>query len=1358
MGLSKKKTYKYIKELLSSQIKVVKDLNSFQSILSQENLELDNIEYNHESELIRVYNSVKYEDVYRTKIDDNASEIKKLEKLNSEEDSEVFEEIKELNRRNNYLQRKCDLMKTIYETTYSLARDGLQDTAEEVVYISHVIKSNELKIYRELVSRPVQFEIDKSDYSVEVSLMDIFRLEVDMLPIEKFNMYTEVKETGAYINGDNIDEKLEVILELIQSSFRDIEYYPELKQIVKRKKNLQSTIEDYENIINQIDEDEVMDEDDAIAIDNESSIIDESELYLPLPANDQQKDIAAKLAYGSVAVQGPPGTGKTHTIINIISHMLALGKTILVVSEKADALNVIQQKMPKELQPLVMPMLGGAVETRKLTESAIKNIIAKNDTLNVSVERENTRILKAKKIRLQEMLSKEINSQIESYVRENADLVLYNESKKLSEWISSIDMNVVHLDDCKVSSLSIDHFKLEKLMSYDKSLLKQTVSSYIESSLLLEQSQFGKILSFKDTFNKFSIFELENASINNVALDKDENYDHIYLHWYMNNEEYQIDKQCVDRIDELSRFKTKYLRILSDNEVRVSENISTQDIRQLMQDAGKYHKILCKLKNKNSTEVKINGKLIWDVEDYNEILTKYCEDKDNKDELDKLMSRFSSEHYFNIELNPAKLKHIIKFYENLLYIDYYLKSFNYEFIQSKYNQSDFNITNSAILLYEASQIVKDFSKLNEAVNSQLDEYDELKVMFTKIAKFDIDSSKEYDEFTTLVKERERKFGDSVEILKIKSELDSASPSLYSKLVNGECGSSIIENWKDNYVFSQVNKISRSDHKERIEKLRNEIHQTNVDIVEKLAWLELVQNIGREEKQAMQTWITLINKIGKGTGKRAPMLREQAKGEMDKISHTIPVWVTTRSQVSDLFKYTNDTKFDLVIYDESSQSTISALNVLERGHRKLIVGDDKQISPVSMISHDKVHKIRASYFERNEEIILAHDTTLYDFAVAKYNTVNLKEHFRCLPEIIQFSNNLQYNGSMLPLRTINSKDKLDPVVESVFVDTGYLNYNDENIPEAKAIIKRIKEMISDKRYDGKSIGVISLLGNKQDRLISSLIYSEIGMEKIEKYKIKISNSSAFQGDERDVILLSMVMARKEDADSLRTTALTKQSYYQQYNVAASRAKDKMILFHSVRNSDIANKECVRFKILEFFENFNQKQAKYEIAKTKFDSIFEEEIFIALTNNGYNVIPQYESNGFKIDLVVEAIDGKLAVECDGERYHGREQFEADFRRQAILERAGWEFYRIRGRDYFSNKEKSIKNLLAYLINNGMHPYNPPQENKDNTIHQYDNHQENEDIDLSKEPLDVSFDEDSILKFEEILQQMDELEENT
>ena len=175
----------------------------------------------------------------------------------------------------------------------------------------------------------------------------------------------------------------------------------------------------------------------------------------------------------------------------------------------------------------------------------------------------------------------------------------------------------------------------------------------------------------------------------------------------------------------------------------------------------------------------------------------------------------------------------------------------------------------------------------------------------------------------------------------------------------------------------------------------------------------------------------------------------------------------------------------------------------------------------------------------------------------------------------------------------------------------------------------------------------------------------------RHRIVCGDSATFQGDERDIVFLSMVADRK------RKQAQTAMQYEQRFNVALSRARDRMILVRSVSESDL-NPKDLKAKIIRHFDEpmparGNQSAELIDLCQ----SGFERDLFEVLVERGYRVVPQVGSEGFSIDMVVEGDSGRrLAIECDGDRYHGPENWADDMRRQRILERVGWTFWRCFG----------------------------------------------------------------------------------
>jgi len=103
--------------------------------------------------------------------------------------------------------------------------------------------------------------------------------------------------------------------------------------------------------------------------------IKDDDILLAMATNDEQLQIIRKLeSSGSVIVQGPPGTGKTHTIGNLIGHLLAKGKSILVTAQTSKALRVVRDKIPRMLQPLAVSVLGSDQTARQQLKTSVSTI------------------------------------------------------------------------------------------------------------------------------------------------------------------------------------------------------------------------------------------------------------------------------------------------------------------------------------------------------------------------------------------------------------------------------------------------------------------------------------------------------------------------------------------------------------------------------------------------------------------------------------------------------------------------------------------------------------------------------------------------------------------------------------------------------------------------------------------------------------------------------------------------------------------------------------------------------------------------------------------------------------------------
>jgi very-short-patch-repair endonuclease len=327
------------------------------------------------------------------------------------------------------------------------------------------------------------------------------------------------------------------------------------------------------------------------------------------------------------------------------------------------------------------------------------------------------------------------------------------------------------------------------------------------------------------------------------------------------------------------------------------------------------------------------------------------------------------------------------------------------------------------------------------------------------------------------------------------------------------------------------------------------------------------------------------------------------------------------------------------------------------------------------------------------------SSIYDIAHQSFgDTIRLVEHFRCVPEIIAFSNQLSYGGTIKPLRESNST-AIKPACVSYRVDG--MRDGNTNQPEAEKIVALIKAMTKHPAYVGKTIGVISMVKEDQAVLIQSLLHKEIESVELEKRRIQAGISSEFQGDERDIVFLSMVDSQSEEGP-LRITGegafeLTKK----RYNVAVSRAKDQLWVVHSFDPNLHLKSGDLRLRLLQHVRDPLAAIRAFDTEGQRDESPFEKAVLKRLLDAGYRVKTQWQVGYFRIDMVVEGDGKRLALECDGDRWHPIEKLAEDVERQAILERLGWQFVRIRGSAFYRNPDRAMETVFSKLSQLGIPP---------------------------------------------------------
>jgi very-short-patch-repair endonuclease len=173
-------------------------------------------------------------------------------------------------------------------------------------------------------------------------------------------------------------------------------------------------------------------------------------------------------------------------------------------------------------------------------------------------------------------------------------------------------------------------------------------------------------------------------------------------------------------------------------------------------------------------------------------------------------------------------------------------------------------------------------------------------------------------------------------------------------------------------------------------------------------------------------------------------------------------------------------------------------------------------------------------------------------------------------------------------------------------------------------------------------------------------------------------------------MSLVDTAERGSLSLRDQELFKQ----RFNVAASRARDQMWIVHSLSPNNDLKADDLRRQLIEHAEDPARLMRALEEKEKRTQSNFEREVMKRLAAAGYQVTPHWRIGTFRIDLVVEGDGKRLAIECDGDRYHPLEKLPEDMERQSVLERMGWIFTRIRSSEFLRNPARAMKPVFEKL----------------------------------------------------------------
>ena len=381
---------------------------------------------------------------------------------------------------------------------------------------------------------------------------------------------------------------------------------------------------------------------------------------------------------------------------------------------------------------------------------------------------------------------------------------------------------------------------------------------------------------------------------------------------------------------------------------------------------------------------------------------------------------------------------------------------------------------------------------------------------------------------------------------------------------------------------------------------------------------------------------------------------------------------------------------------------------------MVCGDNKQLPPTNFFKvllddNDEVED-NSNIEEASEEF-----ESILDECIGRgFPEKKLRWHYRSRHEnLISFSNSYFYNNDLVIFPTpFRNNENLG--VKLVYVKDGIYDRGGKrnNRREAEVISQIVYEHFN--KFPRLSLGVVTFSKNQADTIEDYIELMRKSHPEIEKYFKEdrlegffVKNLENVQGDERDVIIISVGYARDKSGNlTMNFGPLNLPGGERRLNVLVTRARREVILVSSIKYSDMRIRENtpkgvkLLYQYLKFAEEGPKVlDASLSESKGDFESPFEEDVAAVIRSWGYEVVPQVGVGGYRIDIGVidPANPGKfiLGVECDGVTYHSLPTArDRDRLRQEVLENLGWKIHRIWSADWFFRREKEKMRLKRVL----------------------------------------------------------------
>lgn len=434
------------------------------------------------------------------------------------------------------------------------------------------------------------------------------------------------------------------------------------------------------------------------------------------------------------------------------------------------------------------------------------------------------------------------------------------------------------------------------------------------------------------------------------------------------------------------------------------------------------------------------------------------------------------------------------------------------------------------------------------------------------------------------------------------------------------------------------------------------------------WL-LIQptKISIEDRKTLHNYEALLRMvIDVGNEESLPKeIHSQYRSLFPQVAHLLSCWAVTSLSTRGRVPF-EPGLFDLVIFDEASQCDIaSALPLLYRAKRAVIIGDDKQLQHISGIPRGQDQQLLVKYNLVKDFSGWSYSfKSLFSLANAfanPENIIDLREHHRSHADIIEFSNNHFYEGKLrVATRYNNLKTPRNQDVGVRWINAAGKTVRPNsgsafNEKEAEVLINAIKDLVIKNGYKG-TIGVVTPFRAQANLIREMATNDELLSASLASCDFLVDVVHKFQGDERDVIYFSPVVSKGITPGALSFL----KNNGNLFNVAITRARAQLIVVGDMiacAESDVSYLSKFTNYIFELEKTKPRSNIELTdltdrypmVANPEQVSDWEKLLYVAMYKAGIKAIPQYQVEKYTLDFALREGNRMLNIEVDGERYH-------------------------------------------------------------------------------------------------------------